>query len=112
MSDELKERNVLKLISIVRFACATLDVGHPMQIDFNEHDLKQNSPIRFNLDSDPKEIDCSIEPRKRDPQRASNERAMQIRLICCEFQLLIHTDSCHPNTQPETKEMKNYLCFY
>jgi hypothetical protein len=30
MSDELKERNILKLISIVRFACATLDVGHPI----------------------------------------------------------------------------------
>jgi hypothetical protein len=26
MSDELKERNILKLILIVRFACATLDV--------------------------------------------------------------------------------------
>jgi hypothetical protein len=30
MSDKLKERNILKLISIVRFACATLDVGHPI----------------------------------------------------------------------------------
>jgi hypothetical protein len=29
MSDELKERNILKLILIVRFVCATLDVGHP-----------------------------------------------------------------------------------
>jgi hypothetical protein len=29
MSDELKERNILKLILIVRFACAILDVGHP-----------------------------------------------------------------------------------
>jgi hypothetical protein len=28
MSDELKERNILKLILIVRFACATIDVGH------------------------------------------------------------------------------------
>jgi hypothetical protein len=28
MSDELKERNILKLILMVRFACATLDVGH------------------------------------------------------------------------------------
>jgi hypothetical protein len=28
MSDELKERNILKLILIMRFACATLDVGH------------------------------------------------------------------------------------
>jgi hypothetical protein len=30
MSDELKERNILKLISIVRFARATLEVGHPI----------------------------------------------------------------------------------
>jgi hypothetical protein len=30
MSDELKERNILKLILIVRFACVTLDVGHPI----------------------------------------------------------------------------------
>jgi hypothetical protein len=30
MLDELKERNILKLILIVRFACATLDVGHPI----------------------------------------------------------------------------------
>jgi hypothetical protein len=28
--DELKERNLLKLILIVRFTCATLDVGHPI----------------------------------------------------------------------------------
>jgi hypothetical protein len=31
MSDELKERNILKMILIVRFACATLDVGHPIK---------------------------------------------------------------------------------
>jgi hypothetical protein len=31
MSDELKERNILKLILILRFACATLDVGYPIQ---------------------------------------------------------------------------------
>jgi hypothetical protein len=30
MSDELKERNILKLILIMRLACATLDVGHSM----------------------------------------------------------------------------------
>jgi hypothetical protein len=30
MSDELKERNILKLILIVRFACAALNVGHPI----------------------------------------------------------------------------------
>jgi hypothetical protein len=32
MSDELKELNILKLILIVRFACVTLDVGHPIQL--------------------------------------------------------------------------------
>jgi hypothetical protein len=30
MSDEVKERNILKLILIVRFACAPFDVGHPI----------------------------------------------------------------------------------
>jgi hypothetical protein len=30
MSDELKERNILKLILIMRFPCAILDVGHPI----------------------------------------------------------------------------------
>jgi hypothetical protein len=30
MLDELKEGNILKLILIVRFSCATLDVGHPI----------------------------------------------------------------------------------
>jgi hypothetical protein len=30
MPDELKERTILKLILIVRFACATLDVEHPI----------------------------------------------------------------------------------
>jgi hypothetical protein len=34
ISDELKERNILTLILIVRFVCATLDVGHP--IDFKK----------------------------------------------------------------------------
>jgi hypothetical protein len=28
MSDELKERNILKLLLIMKFACDTLDVGH------------------------------------------------------------------------------------
>jgi hypothetical protein len=32
MSDELRERKILKLILIVRFACATLDVGRPILI--------------------------------------------------------------------------------
>jgi hypothetical protein len=30
MSDELKERNILTMILIVRFACVTLDVGCPI----------------------------------------------------------------------------------
>jgi hypothetical protein len=30
MQDEPKGRNILKLILIVRFACATLDMGHPI----------------------------------------------------------------------------------
>jgi hypothetical protein len=30
MSDEPKERNISKLVLIVRFTCATLDVGHPI----------------------------------------------------------------------------------
>jgi hypothetical protein len=30
MSNEPKEGNILKLILIVRFACAALDVGHPI----------------------------------------------------------------------------------
>jgi hypothetical protein len=33
MLDELKEGNISNLILIVRFACATLDVGHPINWD-------------------------------------------------------------------------------
>jgi hypothetical protein len=36
MSDELKERNIWKLILVVRFACATLDVGHPRLKEMEE----------------------------------------------------------------------------
>jgi hypothetical protein len=39
MSDELKERNILKLMLIVRFACATLDVGHSIS--------SHSEPLRF-----------------------------------------------------------------
>jgi hypothetical protein len=35
MSYKLKERNILKLILIVRFACAILDVGHPIRTAVN-----------------------------------------------------------------------------
>jgi hypothetical protein len=39
--DELQERNILKLILIVRFACAIFDVGHPMvSNEMNESDLQ------------------------------------------------------------------------
>jgi hypothetical protein len=34
MSDELSERNILKLILMVRVACATLAVGHPIGCPF------------------------------------------------------------------------------
>jgi hypothetical protein len=42
MSDELKERNMLKLILIVRFSCATLDVGHPI---YDVLDVLFNFPL-------------------------------------------------------------------
>jgi hypothetical protein len=32
MSGEPQERNILKLILIVRFACATLNVGYPIEL--------------------------------------------------------------------------------
>jgi hypothetical protein len=34
MSDELKEGNILKLILIVRLACATFDMGHPIILQY------------------------------------------------------------------------------
>jgi hypothetical protein len=42
MSDELKERNILKLILIVRFACVTLDVGP--HISLSEHSEQAWAP--------------------------------------------------------------------
>jgi hypothetical protein len=47
MSDELKERNILKLILIVRFTCATLDVGRPRderEMLIREHPLEAFMP--------------------------------------------------------------------
>jgi hypothetical protein len=41
MSDELKECNIMKLILIVRFACATLDVGHPIRIQIENKRIEQ-----------------------------------------------------------------------
>jgi hypothetical protein len=45
MSDELKERNLLKMILIMKFACATLDVGHP--IESSQEPLGRRSPWTF-----------------------------------------------------------------
>jgi hypothetical protein len=36
MSDELKERDILKLIFIVRLACAPLDMGYPIVLSISE----------------------------------------------------------------------------
>jgi hypothetical protein len=54
MPDELKERNILKLILIVRFACATLDVGHPIICVayfafFNDGSLTRGAPVHERL---------------------------------------------------------------
>jgi hypothetical protein len=57
MSDELKECNILKLIFIMTFACATLDVGHPIdKINLNikckgtkNRSAKPGRPIDKNL---------------------------------------------------------------
>jgi hypothetical protein len=38
MPDKLKERNILKLILIVRFACATLDGGHSIGLTIAVND--------------------------------------------------------------------------
>jgi hypothetical protein len=42
MSDELKERNTLKLSLIVRFACVTLDMGHPIYAFYKFHSSNVN----------------------------------------------------------------------
>jgi hypothetical protein len=50
MSDELKEPNILKLILIVRFACAILDVGHPIaRFEFESfwQDIDQMETVRI-----------------------------------------------------------------
>jgi hypothetical protein len=48
MSDELKERKILKLILIVRFARATLDVGHPI-LRLSPHDFCSTEFAFFKL---------------------------------------------------------------
>jgi hypothetical protein len=40
MSDELKEHNILKLILILKFACATLELGHSIH-DLFSHDVME-----------------------------------------------------------------------
>jgi hypothetical protein len=45
MLDELKERNILKLILIVRFACATLDVEHFIFLISNDAQIATSSVI-------------------------------------------------------------------
>jgi hypothetical protein len=47
MSDELKERNISKLISIVRFACATLDVGHSVPLPHGHVNRRIHEPFTF-----------------------------------------------------------------
>jgi hypothetical protein len=46
MSDELKECNILKLILILRFAGATLDVGHPIFQNMEKKKRKQKRKRR------------------------------------------------------------------
>jgi hypothetical protein len=46
MSDEPKERNILKLILIVRFACVPLDVGHPIFSSFSYLMLDPSEPSK------------------------------------------------------------------
>jgi hypothetical protein len=69
MSDELKERNILKLILIMRFACATLDVGRPMISTYCDFALRpEMSDIVHQLskvvDSDKRCVE-SVSPFKR-----------------------------------------------
>jgi hypothetical protein len=46
MSDELQERNILKLILIMRFACVTFDVGHPIDGSLTpEQGLDENGTL-------------------------------------------------------------------
>jgi hypothetical protein len=48
-SDELKERDILKLILIMRFACATLDVGHSIfgyvKHQFQGHEFMEGAEL-------------------------------------------------------------------
>jgi hypothetical protein len=52
MSNELKERKILKLILIMRFVCATLDVGHPIFPPIDGKSRSQTKDLTFLQDSD------------------------------------------------------------
>jgi hypothetical protein len=49
VSDELKEFNILKLILIVRFACATLNIRHPIFISAGDSSLPHYPFVISNL---------------------------------------------------------------
>jgi hypothetical protein len=57
MSDELKERNILKLILIVRFACVTLDVGHPIHPLRLGYDVKGVLHLKCHFQAHPSQLD-------------------------------------------------------
>jgi hypothetical protein len=60
-------------VSPAKHDLPTISTEFGMQIDCNEHNLKHDSPIRFNCDSDSNEIDCSFETRKHDLHKISTE---------------------------------------
>jgi hypothetical protein len=47
MSDDLKERNILQLILIVRFAHATLNVGRPIHYIHTFMEPQLEIPVSF-----------------------------------------------------------------
>jgi hypothetical protein len=73
MLDELNEHNILKLIFIVRFACAALDMRHPIRAE-----LRPNLPRRernqkienmgHHIGSYSDRLRCSFVPHYRDAQ--------------------------------------------
>jgi hypothetical protein len=81
-------------------------IGLGMQIDWNEHDSKHDSSIRFNLDSDPNEMDPNSFrfrgwPVKQDVDRISTEMGMQ---IDCNEQNAKHNPSILFNLDPGSTE--------
>jgi hypothetical protein len=61
MSDELKERNILKLILIVGFACATLDMGHPIKT----RDMISTPHLSYSADMAPRDFYLSFTLKQR-----------------------------------------------